>query len=103
MAIESSGAYEEAQALARELGPTIDGARYLKLVEAAPANDMGTPDREAQAFRRAHAIAESTLDDELAWLPTGGEIAWGDLGIMLLWGLGAGWIAARRFQWLPKT
>ena len=53
----------------------------------------------ADAFPLVH------LTDALqhAWLPTGGEIAWGDLGIMLLWGLGAGWIAARRFQWLPKT
>ena len=37
-----------------------------------------------------------------AWLPSGGEIAWGDLGVLALWAVLAGWAAARTFKWLPK-
>ena len=51
----------------------------------------------ANAFPLAH------LTDALqhAWLPTGATIAWGDIGIMALWALGAAFVAARRFKWLP--
>ena len=51
----------------------------------------------ADAFPLAH------LTDALqhAWLARGGTIAWGDLGIMALWGAGAAFVAARRFKWLP--
>ena len=37
-----------------------------------------------------------------AWLPTGAEIAWGDLGSLALWGAAAALIPARRFAWLPR-
>jgi ABC-2 type transport system permease protein len=49
------------------------------------------------AFPLAH------LTDALqhAWLPSGGTIAWGDLAIMALWGVGTAFVAARRFKWLP--
>jgi ABC-2 type transport system permease protein len=51
----------------------------------------------ANAFPLAH------LTDALqhAWLPTGATVAWGDLGIMALWGLAMAFVAARRFKWLP--
>jgi ABC-2 type transport system permease protein len=51
----------------------------------------------ADAFPLAH------LTDALqhAWLPSGATIAWGDLGIMALWALGAAFVAARKFKWLP--
>jgi ABC-2 type transport system permease protein len=51
----------------------------------------------ANAFPLAH------LTDALqhAWLPTGATIAWGDLGVMVLWGAGTAFVAARRFKWLP--
>jgi ABC-2 type transport system permease protein len=52
----------------------------------------------ANAFPLAH------LTDALqhAWLPTGATVAWGDLGIMALWGLATAFVAARRFKWLPS-
>jgi ABC-2 type transport system permease protein len=56
-----------------------------------------------QSIANAFPLVHLTDALQHAWLPSGGEIAWGDLGIMLLWGVAAGWIAARRFQWLPKT
>jgi ABC-2 type transport system permease protein len=53
----------------------------------------------ADAFPLAH------LTDALqhAWLAEGGTIAWGDLGIMALWGVAAAALAARRFRWLPES
>ena len=38
-----------------------------------------------------------------AFLPGGATIAWADLGVMALWALGAGLVAARTFRWLPQT
>jgi ABC-2 type transport system permease protein len=51
----------------------------------------------ANAFPLAH------LTDALqhAWLPSGATVAWGDIGIMALWGVAAAFVAARRFKWLP--
>jgi ABC-2 type transport system permease protein len=51
----------------------------------------------ATAFPLAH------LTDALqhAWLPSGATVAWGDIGIMALWGVAAAFVAARRFKWLP--
>ena len=37
-----------------------------------------------------------------ALLPRAATIAWGDLGVLALWALLAGWAAARTFKWLPK-
>jgi len=56
-----------------------------------------------QSIANAFPLVHLTNALQHAWLPSGGEIAWGDLGIMVLWGVAAGWIAARRFQWLPKV
>ena len=56
-----------------------------------------------QSIANAFPLVHLTDALQHAWLPSGGEIAWGDLGIMVLWGVAAGWIAARRFQWLPKV
>jgi ABC-2 type transport system permease protein len=51
----------------------------------------------ANAFPLVH------LTDALqhAWLPSGATVAWGDIGIMALWGAAAAFVAARRFKWLP--
>jgi len=53
----------------------------------------------ANAFPLAH------LTDALqhAWLPSGATIAWDDLAILGLWALGAAFVAARRFRWLPSV
>lgn len=52
----------------------------------------------ADAFPLVH------LTDALhhAWLPTGAGVAWGDLGVMALWAVGATVVSARRFRWLPQ-
>jgi ABC-2 type transport system permease protein len=52
----------------------------------------------ADAFPLVH------LTDALqhAWLASGPEIAWGDLGVLALWAAGAAYVAARRFRWLPR-
>jgi ABC-2 type transport system permease protein len=53
----------------------------------------------ANAFPLAH------LTDALqhAWLESGPQIAWGDLGVLALWAVGAAHVAARRFRWLPRS
>ena len=52
----------------------------------------------ANAFPLAHLT--SALQH--AWLPSGATVAWGDLGVMALWAVGAAYVAARRFRWLPQ-
>lgn len=53
----------------------------------------------AQLFPLVH------LTDALqhAFLPGGAEVAWGDLGVLALWGVGAALVAARTFSWLPRA
>jgi ABC-2 type transport system permease protein len=46
-------------------------------------------------------LAHLTDALQLAWLPSGPELAWGDLGVLALWAAGAAFVAARRFHWLP--
>jgi ABC-2 type transport system permease protein len=40
---------------------------------------------------------------QYAFLPGGAQVAWGDLGVLALWAVGAAVLAARTFRWLPKT
>jgi ABC-2 type transport system permease protein len=56
-----------------------------------------------QHVANAFPLAHLTTALQHAWLPSGAEIAWGDLGIMALWAVGAAFVAARRFQWLPRS
>jgi ABC-2 type transport system permease protein len=62
----------------------------------------GLPDW-LQHVANAFPLAHLTTALQHAWLPTGAEFAWGDLGIMALWAAGAAFVAARRFQWLPRV
>jgi ABC-2 type transport system permease protein len=55
-----------------------------------------------QGLADAFPLVHLTNALQHAWLPSGGEIAWGDLGVMALWAMAAGWGAARTFKWLPK-
>jgi tetratricopeptide (TPR) repeat protein len=71
LALDGSGAFSEALALAKELPPTVEAGRYTTLVEAVPTDDLGTPRRETQAFRSAHAPFVPKINDELQWLNTG--------------------------------
>jgi ABC-2 type transport system permease protein len=56
-----------------------------------------------QTVANLFPLAHLTNALQHAWLPTGAEIAWGDLGVLALWAAGAAFVASRRFQWLPKT
>ena len=56
-----------------------------------------------QHVANAFPLAHLTNALQHAWLPSGAQIAWGDLGIMALWAVGAAFVAARRFQWLPRN
>jgi ABC-2 type transport system permease protein len=56
-----------------------------------------------QHVANAFPLAHLTNALQHAWLPTGAQIAWGDLGVMALWAAGAAFVAARRFQWLPRN
>jgi len=71
LALDSSGAFAEALALAKELPPAVDAARYTTLVEAVPADDLGWSRRNTQAFRSAHIPYVNKINDELQWLNTG--------------------------------
>lgn len=55
-----------------------------------------------QHVANAFPLAHLTTALQHAWLPSGAQIAWGDLAVMALWAAGAAFVAARRFQWLPR-
>lgn len=71
LAMDPSASFARAQALAPELPPAVDAARYLALVEAVPSDAMGLPAAEDQAFRRAHALFVPKVSAEMTWLETG--------------------------------
>lgn len=54
-----------------------------------------------QHVANAFPLAHLTEALQHAWLPSGATVAWGDLGIMALWGVAMAIVAARRFKWLP--
>jgi ABC-2 type transport system permease protein len=56
-----------------------------------------------QHVANAFPLAHLTSALQHAWLPTGAQIAWGDIGVLALWAAGAAYVAARRFQWLPRS
>ena len=76
---DAAGRDAAAAAHLRHLLPDVAAAGWLQ--------------RVADAFPLAHL----TNALQHAWLPSGGEIAWGDLGVAL-WAVAAGWVAARTLQ-----
>jgi ABC-2 type transport system permease protein len=56
-----------------------------------------------QHTANAFPLAHLTSALQHAWLPTGAQIAWGDLGVLALWAAGAAFVAERRFRWLPRS
>jgi tetratricopeptide (TPR) repeat protein len=68
LALDASASLAGARDLARELPPTLDAPRAVALVEAVPADSMGWPRRETEAFRRDHLAIVPRIDDELTWL-----------------------------------
>jgi ABC-2 type transport system permease protein len=55
-----------------------------------------------QHVANAFPLAHLTSALQHAWLPGGAQIAWGDLGILALWGVAMAGVAAKRFRWLPS-
>jgi ABC-2 type transport system permease protein len=55
-----------------------------------------------QHVANAFPLAHLTSALQHAWLPTGAQIGWGDLGILALWGVAMAALAAKRFHWLPS-
>jgi hypothetical protein len=53
LALDGSGAFSEALALAKELPPTVEAGRYTTLVEAVPTDDLGA--------RTRHSSRKSTM------------------------------------------
>jgi hypothetical protein len=70
LAIDGTASRARAQALAGELPPTADAARYLRVIDAVPPDFVGTPRVEARRFRDAQNATLPTVGGELAWLKT---------------------------------
>lgn len=71
LAMDFSESFSRARTLARELPPTIDGARYLAAVDAVPPDVTGWPRAEELAFRRERQAYVARIDAEMAWLAMG--------------------------------
>ena len=71
LAIDSSAARRRAAALASELPETAEAGRYLAVVDAVPADDVGVSRAEDAEFRRTQSGYISRIDGELAWLAAG--------------------------------
>jgi hypothetical protein len=72
LAMNFQPAIDRAKALASELPAALEPSRYLDLVLAVPSDDMGTPQSEDLAFRRARAAFIPRIDGEIVWLQTAG-------------------------------
>jgi tetratricopeptide (TPR) repeat protein len=68
LALDSAASLARAREFGKELPPEAEAERYLALVDLVPADNIGTPRREASAKWRAHAAVVPTINDELAWL-----------------------------------
>lgn len=71
LAMDSSASFARAQALASELPPSVDAARYLTMVEAIPNDAMGMPAAEDRIFRNDHSSFPPRINGEMQWLQTG--------------------------------
>ncbi len=72
LAMNFQPAIDRAKALAGELPAALEPSRYLDLVLAVPADDIGSPRSEDLAFRRARAAFIPKIDGEIDWLRTAG-------------------------------
>jgi hypothetical protein len=68
LAIDNTAARDRAHALASELPPAAEAARYLRVIDAVPPDFVGTPRVEARQFRDAQNAMVSSVGGELAWL-----------------------------------
>lgn len=72
LAMDAGPSIARAEALVAELPPALEAARYVALVEAVPADDVGTPRSVDTAFRRGQGAYIDRIDRELVWLAAGG-------------------------------
>jgi tetratricopeptide (TPR) repeat protein len=68
LAIDAAPAIARARALVSELPPTLQAERYVKVVEAVPADSTGLPVAADIAFRRSKVQYVAGLDAEIVWL-----------------------------------
>jgi tetratricopeptide (TPR) repeat protein len=72
LAMASDAALARARLVAGQLPAEADAERYLRLVEAVPDEQLGTPRVQLRAARRVHQeLLGPGLDQELAWLAEG--------------------------------
>jgi hypothetical protein len=68
---EAASSVARARALASELPQTLQAERYIKVVEAVPADSTGLPIGADIAFRRSKVQYVAGLDAEIVWLMGG--------------------------------
>ena len=68
LALDHLASLTRAKAIAKELPPSVDAARYLAIVEALPPDITGLAIFRELNWRRDHQPVLSKLDAEIAWL-----------------------------------
>src|SRR5579864_9623602 len=71
LAMDPAASFQQAQALAPELAPTVFAARYLDDVADVLPDDLGTPAADRSAAIRAHASRLADVSGEVEWLAAG--------------------------------
>src|SRR5579864_4586726 len=71
LAMDPAASFQQAQALAPELPPTVFAARYLDDVADVLPDDIGTPAADRSAAIRAHASRLADVSGEVEWLAAG--------------------------------
>jgi tetratricopeptide (TPR) repeat protein len=70
LAMDSTASLARARALAKELPPEVDAARYIAMVEAMPTDISGIPVSRDAAFRRTQQAFAASVEEQIAWLST---------------------------------
>src|SRR4029453_5765039 len=70
LVLDHSASLARARDLVKELPPGLEPARYISIVEAVPADNVGAPRAEDVEFRAAQRKGKilPRLDDEVRWL-----------------------------------
>jgi tetratricopeptide (TPR) repeat protein len=71
LAMDSGESFQQAQALAPELAPTMFAARYLDDVADVLPDDIGTPAADRLEAIKAHAGRLADVNGEVEWLAAG--------------------------------
>lgn len=70
LALDSTASFDRARANAKELPPGVEPDRIVAVADAIRPDNIGSPRRLQDDFRRAHTGILSKIDDEIAWLKT---------------------------------